>query len=221
MIEALQAIFDWSEVWALLIPLVFLFRYKNRASFLNPVICYVYIALVLNIAANIISNQKKMNLDLPWHNNVLIYNIHSIIRFFLFAWFFILLKQPFFTTLKKIIPWIFLLFILINFTLFEPLTGEYISSLLHIIESVILLFYCLQFYLYVLKEEQVSYNQFPSFWVVTGLSIFVITNFPVYLFYDPLALQDVKFAISIWNVHKIAQIIFCVFLAKAFYDSKQ
>jgi hypothetical protein len=221
MIETLQAIFDWSEVWALLIPLIFIFRHKTQPSFLSPIVYYVYIALVLNIAANVIYNQKKINLDLPWHNNVLIYNIHSIARLFLFAWFFILLKQPFFAPLKGMIPWLFLAFVIINFTFFESLIGKTISARLHIIEASILLFYCLQYYLYLLKEEETSYKRSMSFWVVTGLSIFVITNFPVYLFYNPLTSNDVEFAIYIWKIHKIAHIIFCVFLAKAFYDSKQ
>ena len=223
MIEVLETIFDWSEVWALLLPLAVLivFRSKDQHTFLRPVKFYVYMALILNLAANIIYNQKQLNLNLPWHNNVLIYNAHSLARLFMFAWFFNSLKQPFLRTIKKVLPLLFLIFIVINFTMFESLIGNSISPKIHILEAFLLLFYCLQYYLYLLKEEQISYKQSPSFWIVTGLGIFVFTNFPVYLFYNPMTSRDVEFAIYIWKVHKIAHIIFCAFLAKAFYESRR
>jgi hypothetical protein len=222
MIKIFEAIFDWSEVWALLIPLlvIVIFRKQQKVAYLQPVSYYVYVAIILNSAANLIYNQKDLGLDLPWHNNVVIYNIHSIARLLLFAWFFNVLKQSFLSTIKKIIPYLFLIFVLVNFIV-EPIVGKSISARLHIIEAFILLFYCLQYYLYLLKVEHFAYKSIPSFWVVTGLSIFVVTNFPVYLFYSPLTSQDVEFAIFIWKIHKIAHIVFCVFLAKAFYGPKQ
>ena len=61
----------------------------------------------------------------------------------------------------------------------------------------------------------------PDFWVVTGLSIYVVVNFFVFLFYLPMIYVDPKLAENIWNVHNIAFIIFCLFITKAFYGSNR
>jgi len=48
-----------------------------------------------------------------------IYNLHSVVRFACFSYFFIALPQPVFKTFKKIIAAVFVLFGIINFTFFE------------------------------------------------------------------------------------------------------
>ena len=86
----------WSEVWALFFPLYQLLKTPNNSRSLRPVSYYVILAFILNLAANLISNQKSIGLFLPWHNNVIIYNIHSIVRFVCFS--------VFFTNLSSSIP---------------------------------------------------------------------------------------------------------------------
>src|SRR5690606_28186125 len=125
-------------------------------------------------------------------------------------------KQPFLTGVKLVIPFIFIVFVVINFIFFEYFFQEKISSRLHTVESGILLFYCLQYYLFRLSDEKISYSKSLDFWIVTGLTIFVMISFPIYLFYDPLLNLDVKFVNTIWEVHKVAFLIFCIFMAKAF-----
>ena len=75
--------------------------------------------------------------------------------------------------------------------------------------------------LYYLAELNDDSNLFdgPHFWVVTGLAIYLVTNFFVFLFYTPMLSVDARLAVSIWNVHNIAFIIFCFFIAKAFYGT--
>src|SRR5438105_1367977 len=112
-------IFDWLEVWALLIPIGFMLTVKKTQPFLKPVIYYLFTALALNIIVSCIYNQRKLGWNLPWHHNVVIYNIHSIARLLFFSWFFIRLQQPFLVTIKKMLPYIFLVFVAVNFIFFE------------------------------------------------------------------------------------------------------
>jgi hypothetical protein len=215
----LQTILDWSEVWATLIPLFFLLRKKTLPSFMVPVKIYVWLALILNLSIDII-----MDFYIAWNfpswlrNNNHLYNIHSITRLILFTWFFIRLNQPQLVNIKKIIPILFVAFAIINFMWFEPF--NLFSSRLHTTESAILLFYCLQYYFYFLQQDQMSFKKNPSFWATTGLSLYVVINFFIFLFYKTLIEESIQFAVSIWDVHNISYIIFCIFLGKAFYESK-
>ena len=97
-------ILDWSEVWALFIPLIVLFVKKKQPAFLKPVIIYLFIALPLNLFADIIWKFQVVHHFPHWlKTNTYVYNFHSIVRFLLFSIFFIKLHQPFLVRIKKII----------------------------------------------------------------------------------------------------------------------
>jgi hypothetical protein len=72
----------------------------------------------------------------------------------------------------------------------------------------------------VLKGEQSFFTKDPSFWIVTGLCIFVVSSFVVYLFYDSTFYNNWFATTMIWQIQKLALLIFCVFIAKAFYVSR-
>src|SRR5687768_13652587 len=95
--EVLKEIRDWSEVWGLLIPIFVLLVHKNlyTDNYLKPVVLYIWIALLLNVMIDVIW-KFKIILNLPeWlRTNNYLYNIHSIVRFMCFSWFFRLLQQP-------------------------------------------------------------------------------------------------------------------------------
>src|SRR6266542_1004544 len=217
MSKELQLIFDWSEAWALLIPLLALTHSGKQPPFLKPVIVYLWLALLLNVTGDVIADFKKYFSSWPQSNTPL-YNIHSIIRFTCFCYFFMLLKQPYFLQLKKILPLISLLFILINFGFFEnffnvdSLSGNLLSA-----EAYLLLIYCMLYYLAQLRDETDVIPRGPDFWVVTGLSIYVVINFFVFLFYVPMIQENSELADNMWSVHNVAYIILCIFIAKAFY----
>ncbi len=224
MEKFLKEILNWSEVWALLIPLTFMLRFRNKVTYLKPVRIYVWLALLLNIAINMIWRFKEdmgfREGDFLWSNNF-IYNIHSITRFLLFAWFFILLNQPFLVSFKKIVPWLFIVFVIVDFIFLEDFFYYWsFSSRLLSLETGILLLYCLQYYFFILKEEHSIDHRPPSFWVVTGLSIYVVVNFPIFLLYKAFLREFENFAIHIWDVTNISFILFCVLLGKAFYESR-
>ncbi len=55
-----------------------------------------------------------------------------------------------------------------------------------------------------------------DFLVVTGLSIYVVFNFFVFLFYVPMITENPDLANNMWDVHNAAYIILCILTAKAF-----
>jgi hypothetical protein len=215
----LSVILDWSEVWALLIPLLVLMFRHRQSSMLSPVIVYLCLALALNLFADIIAGFKQ-----PYHfpawlqSNNPVYNIHSVVRFACFGYFLISLPQHAFKTGKKVIVVIFALFVMINFILFEKffyyahLSGNLLSA-----EAYLLLIYCMLYYLTVLNNEEQIISKDPAFWIATGLSIYVVVNFFVFLFYVPMIAQNPVLAMDIWNVHNIAYIILCLFITRALY----
>ena len=224
MHNIIRQLLDWSEVWAFLIPVPFMLIHKKHAGYLKPVRIYIWIAIVLTLAINIIWKFKEdfglQKGDFWWSNNFL-YNIHSIFRFVLFSWFFILLKQPFLQQIKRIISLLFIVFVLVNFILLEDFFYyNSFSSRLLSVETAILLLLCLQYYFFILREDMSAERRPPSFWVVTGLSVYAVINFPIFLFYSAFYKEFENFAIQIWDVTNLSLVIFCIFLARAFYISK-
>ncbi len=208
---------DWSEIWALMIPLGVLLVCRQQPAGLKPIIVYLLLAFFINIAIDIIMAINLYDKESDLSNNPL-YNLHSIIRFVCFSIFFIKLPHHSFTRFKKLLAASSLVFFLINFSFFEnffnynSLSGNLLAT-----EAYLLLVYCMLYYLSELKDDSKNLFNSPDFWVVTGLSIYVVTNFFVFLFYLPMINIDVDLAVNIWNVHNIAFIIFCLFLTKAFY----
>lgn len=210
---------DWSEVWALLIPLgVLMFRRKQPET-MKPVIIYLFLALFVNLLIDLMLPVKSYLPEWLRTNNPF-YNIHSIIRFFCFSIYFIRLPNASFLAIKKILIILSIVFLFINFAFFEKFFNfDSFSGNLLAAEAYVLLIFCLFYYLSELREDENNLFDSPHFWVVTGLSIYVVVNFFVFLFYMPMIKVDVPLAINIWNVHNVAFIIFCLFISKAFYGT--
>jgi hypothetical protein len=226
---SIKEIINWSEVWAILIPLIVLIWKRNNESYLRPVKIYIIAAFTLNLAIDVIAETKgSWGIDATnffWNNNVF-YNISSIVRLLLFSWFFILLNQRFMHRIKALIPFGFLIFVLINFIFFEKFIpqgdDESFSSRLLATEAALLLFYCLQYFIYLMLEDRgVTITKEKGFWVITGLTIYVATSFFIFLFYDYLSRVTRDFAVGIWDIHNIAFIIFCLCMAKQFYNKNE
>lgn len=217
MNKTLQLILDWSEVWALLIPLFVLVIRGKQPPLLKPVIVYLWLALLFNIIADVIGDFKR-HLPAWLQSNNLLYNVHSLVRFSCFSFFFISLKQSSSSLIKKAIPFLSLLFVLINFSFFENFFNPmHLSGDLLAVEAYLLLIYCMLYYLLRLKEDVEVISSGKVFWIVTGLSIYVVINFFVFLFYLPMIKVNPMLADKMWTIHNIAYITFCILIAKAFY----
>ena len=182
----LLSVLDWSEVWALLIPLVVLLFKRGRPNFLKPVVIYVWLALAINIIIDLIVFYKAYFPDWLQSNNPF-YNIHAVVRFACFSIFFIQLPHTSFNRFKRILALLGVLFIIINFSFFDNFFNpDYFSGNLLTVESYLLLIYCMQYYLSELRSDSKSIFGGADFWVVTGLGIYVVINFFVFLFYLPM-----------------------------------
>lgn len=217
MFSFLQPILDWSEVWALLLPLVILSFTSRQPRFFTPVIIYLWLALLLDILIDVSWKLRACMPPLLYPNNYM-YNIHSVIRFICFSSFFMLL-QIYRPEVMKLISLASLLFILVDFLFFENFFNpNTFSSRLFALESGILLFYCLQYFLTRAQAEDSMRQGQPEYWVVVGLSIYVVFNFFLFLFYTTLAHSGYgTFLAFMWNFHNITFILLCIFIAKAFY----
>ncbi len=221
MNSTLRRLFDWAEVWALLIPLIYLLFKRKQPRFLKPVIIYLFIALFINIAVDIIADYKK-HFPAWLQSNNPIYNVHSVIRLVCFSYFFIALKQPFFVRFKYVLPLVSLVVIIINFGFIENFGNpDHLSGNLLSAEAYLLLIYCMLYYLAKLSDETDDISTGPDFWIVTGLSIYVVVNFFVFLFYVPMIYQDGVLANDMWDIHNVAYILFCILITKAFYESSR
>ena len=130
----------------------------------------------------------------------------------------ILTDYPLFTK-EHILAALAFAFLVVNFIFFENFfNADSFSGNLLTVEAYLLLIYCMLYYLAELNDDSNLFDG-PHFWVVTGLAIYLVTNFFVFLFYTPMLSVDARLAVSIWNVHNIAFIIFCFFIAKAFYGT--
>jgi hypothetical protein len=211
---------DWSEVWALIIPLsVLLFKRQQYPSSLKPVIVYLWLGFLINLVIDVIMGINVYFRKDLFSNNPF-YNIHSVIRFACFSIYFIRLQPNSFPKTKRALTIFSLLFLVINFLFFEKFFNyDSFSGNLLATEAYLLLVYCMLYYLTELKNDKDNLFDSPHFWIVTGLCIYVVVNFFVFLFYLPMLYVDQDLAINIWNVHNIAFIIFCVFITKAIYGT--
>ncbi len=210
---------DWSEVWAPLIPLVYLIFNRHQPGYLKPVIVYLVIAFCINLAADVISDFRHM-LPVRIESNNPLYNVHSILRLVCFYFFFMALGQTDFIKVRHILTIVGLLIIPLNFLFNENfLNPDHLSGNLLASEAYLLLIYCLLYYLSKLRTDDSDVFAGADFWVVTGLSIYVVVNFFVFLFYVPMITFDSELAERIWDFHNIAYIILCIFLTRAFYES--
>lgn len=213
----LSLLLDWSEVWAILIPLITLQIRRGQPPSLKPVIIYVWLAFLLNLAIDVI-----MTINIYFKNDFLsnnpLYNVHSVVRFICFSVYFITIQPGSFRKAKRTISLFGGLFLALNFLFAESFFNyESFSGNLLTAESYLLLVFCMLYYLAELKDNDENLFNTPHFWIVTGLSIYVVINFFVFLFYLPMINVGVRLTVNIWNVHNIAFIIFCLSLTKAFY----
>jgi hypothetical protein len=236
LLSIFRTIFDWSEVWALLIPLTVLLIFNPNGDWVTPIKWYLLTAFLLNLCVDFIwyvnkeewfgVSEAKKN----WWNNNIFYNLHSFARLFFFSWFFSIqgvgLKK-----IARMVPVVFLSAVIIFFTIKkdgfnynDPAEESifYISSYLLATEAGLLLFYCLWYTNKIMREDKPAFSSSnPPFWVVGGLTIFTSVNFFVFLFYDFMNVFDDEFLVSIWDLHNSLFIILCICIAIGLYNERR
>jgi len=114
----LQLALDWSEIWAMIIPLsVLLFRRQQPVS-LRPVVIYLWLGFLINVGIDIIM-AINVYFDRAALSNNALYNIHSVVRFGCFSFYFIHLQKNSFSRLKRFLGLLGIAFLVVNFIFFE------------------------------------------------------------------------------------------------------
>lgn len=236
--KTIQLILDWSEVWSPLLPLAFYMFLRPKARWIKPIFYFLIVTLLFSIAIDVIWKRKTLGINewfekyLWWwwdttpsgkkvFKNNIFYNLNSLARLLFFLMFFKYF-YPVFKKIHRVIPWLFLILMVINFIWFENIKD--FSSRQHAVEAAILL-YCslLYFYKTTMDENVASPSTLPEFRVVTGLTLYTAINFFIFLFYKYLMASDQfkAYATEIWNVHNISFIILNLFIAAAIIKAKK
>jgi len=189
----------------------------------KEVLLYLWIALVLNTMIVFISFIIDYYEDLPFllQNNTIEYNILSVSRTIIFSIYFIRNGPGALKPLKRMVVAFFLGFVLFNFIVLESPVNLF-SSGLFTAESIVLLFFCIYYYLTTINQERdEKLSKHPMFWIVMGLSIYEAVNFFIFLLFKYLIENYTVFAQKIWNIHDISYIVFCLLITRAIYVSKK
>jgi hypothetical protein len=207
-------ILNWTEIWATMIPIVVWIFRKSTSEILKPIKIWLIITLLISIWEDL----ANFNLI---DNNHFLYTINSVCSLVFFLWFFYILK----VTDNNKVPLIFcavtVIVVILNFIFFESFITTF-SSRIFSLEAFVLLIFCAIYFFKELKSSEISSTLVYSLPVVVGLSIYEATCFPVFLFYKTLIQQEEIYAAYIWNfAHNIVYIVFCIFLAKAFYGNSR
>lgn len=221
MEEIIQFLRDWSEVWALLIPLIVILIYKPRGQNVRWLKLYVITAFILNFLAIFMMHYHYlMPPSFLEQGNNIFYNLHSFIMVISFGCFITSVRKYKYTIVLKALLVIYLAFVLINFTLGE---SPFILSTRHFAAgSIVLLIMCLYYFFHcIIEESQTNWLKEPSFIIFVGLCLYEAITFFIFLFIYPLFNktynQDLSFAFLMMDIYQISFVIFCIFLAVGLY----
>lgn len=205
----------WSEVWALLIPLIIIIRFRIKDREMRPIVLYVIIGLLLNLTATLVS-VYRLSLPASLQNNNILYNLHSIIRVLLLGWYIHSLKLLKVSWLSKIMFPAYLGFVLVNFILWEnPL---FLSTRLLSAESIVLLALSLFFLISSMRDDsETNWLKHPSFLICIGLCFYEAVNFFIFLFFYPLLENNMEFGMLTMKIFSVSYIIFCILMALTLY----
>ena len=215
---------DWSEVWALLIPLIIIIIYKPKEKNIRILISYVIIGFLSNLIATFMVEFYDVMPDWAYRNNMInnniLYNFHSIIRVLFFSWYIITIREYRFSFLLKISLLVYLVFVLFNFIFNESMF--YLGTWHYIAESLVLLVICFSYFLSSIQDEsETNWLKHPSFLVCAGISLYEVITFLIFLFFYPLSQKDQSFFVVTMEIYHIMFVLLCILLALAFYKSKK
>lgn len=211
---------DWSEVWALLIPLSIIIFFKPGNKKTAPLILYVIAGFLLNLIAIFILEFHHLVSSWVSNNNNILYNIHSFFRVVLISWYIITVRQYRFPMILKSVVALYILFVFINFIFLEP--AIFLSTRLFAAESIVLLILCLNYFFRSIHDEsQTNWLKHSSFLVCAGVSIYEAITFFIFLFFYPLSQKDVQFFVVTMRIYSITFIVFCILLALALHQSSK
>jgi hypothetical protein len=214
--DFLKLIWEWSEGWAMLIPLlaIFIFRPKGRHVWL--LITYVIIAFAVNFFAQLVLQCYYLFPDNFSNSNNIYYNIHVVVRVLILGWYIISVRPYKYHVLLNALLILFIAFTLINFTFFEsPLL---LSIRLFAAGNITLIICCVSYFLRsILEDSTVNWLKHPSFIVCTAVCLYEAVTFFIFLFIYPLSYTDPEFGLVTLRIYQVILVLFGILLAIALY----
>src|SRR5689334_21521726 len=213
----------WSEVWALLIPLIVILVFRPKGRIVSWLIVYVIFAFLFNtIAITMIEDYTLLPsfLALDEGNN-LYYNLHSLLMVICFSGYIISVRTYQYPKFLKGLLIAYILFVPINFIFVERVL--FLSTLHFTVGSIVLIFICLfYFFRSILDDENATdWLKHPSFLICSGLSLYQVITFFIFLFIYPIynknINKDMEFADAMMYVYQGIFVIFCILLAIGLY----
>lgn len=207
----MQQILNWAEVWATLIPIItwLIIKANSESAIYKPLFYFFLISLTLYVL-----------IDLAYFKilktNNFIYTLISLNRLLFFVNFFFYLNIFDAKKTKGLLLAIMSLIVILSI-INNPIAK--FNSILFSIESVIFIMFSIKYYFKIIHSDIASKNSNEVLLIVTGLAIYESACFPIFLAYNTLIDLNRSYATNIWNVHNIAYIIFCLFIARAFYGN--
>ncbi|MGQ0737589.1 MAG: hypothetical protein ACT4OJ_00880 [Bacteroidota bacterium] len=225
----MQTILDWTEVWALLIPLTVIIIHRPKGHHIRLIVWYVIAGFILNFTATFALEYyylmpSWMYIDNRVNNNIL-YNVHSFIRVLLLGWYIVIIRPYRFPVILKGLLLTYFVFVFINFIFIE--TPFYLSTRLFAAESIVLLTMCLFYFFRSIQDEsQVNWLKHSSFLVCTGVCIYEAITFFIFLFFYPLhdknsAFANTAFAEATMRLYTMMYLALCILMALALYKSRK
>jgi len=224
MNKILMFLFDWSEVWAPLLPLIILIVFKPAGRNIRWLYYYVPFAFINNFIAIFVLEYAYLVPSSIRVGNNLFYNLHSFLMVILFTLYISgeLSKNK--AKLLKLLLVVYSIFVLINFSFFE--SPILLSTRHFTIGSVILISVCfLYFFRTIMDDSEKNWLNQPSFIICSGLCLYEAITFFIFLFIYPLfdrhVNSDIAFAIKMMYVYEGIFVVFCVTLAVGLYRYRQ
>lgn len=214
--------FEWAEVWAFLIPLSVILFYRPKGKGIPALKAYVITGFILNlIAVGMVEFHsyipRWMYID-DFVNNNIVYNVHSLVRVLLLSSYILVSRRYRTTGFLKALLFVYLVFIAVNFFCWS--SPFYLDTKLFAAESIVLLTGCFTYFFHSLHDEShTNWLKHPAFLVCTGISLYEIITFFIFLFFYPLILKNTSFFVVTMRIYALAFIGLCILLALALYQT--
>ena len=147
-------------------------------------------------------------------------NFQSFARTVLFGWYILKLRQVKQYPFAKFLFYLYIVLVPVNFIFFE--TPLFFSERLFSGESIILLIFCITFFLSsILDEEENITLRHPAFLICTGISIYEAISFLANLFLYPIFYTNPDFLVVTIKIAAYSFILLCILMSIAIYQSKK
>lgn len=215
-----KLIWEWSEGWAMFIPLLAIMVYRPKGKYVNLIITYVVLAFLVNLFAQLVVQYYYWFPDKFSENNNIYYNLHVIVRVLILGCYIISVRPYKYHVLLKALLILFIAFTIINFSFFEsPLL---LSIRLFAAGNITLIICCVSYFLRsILEDSTVNWLKHPSFIVCTAVCLYEAVTFFIFLFIYPLSYTDPEFGLVTLRIYQVILVLFGILLAIALYRYKQ